>query len=58
MTRNSVGLASLLVVATLGATALFGGMAMPDGIRLPTHWGINGEPDAFAKKLRQVLEAS
>ena len=55
MTRNSVGLASLLVVATLGAAAVIGGMAMPDGIQLPTHWGTNGEPDAFADKWTALL---
>ena len=55
MTRKSVGLAALLVVATLAATAVIGGMAMPDGIRLPTHWGINGEPDAFADKWAALL---
>ena len=55
MTRKSVGLAALLVVATLAATAVIGGMAMPDGIRLPTHWGINGEPDAFADKWVALL---
>ena len=55
MTRNSVGLASLLVVATLAAAAVIGGMAMPDGIQLPTHWGISGEPDAFADKWTALL---
>ena len=55
MTRKSMGLASLLVVATLAAAAVFGGMAMPDAIRLPTHWGINGEPDAFADKWTALL---
>ena len=55
MTRKSLGLASLLVVATLGAAAVIGGMAMPDGIQLPTHWGINGEPDAFADKWTALL---
>ena len=55
MTRKSMGLASLLVVATLAAAAVFGGMAMPDGIRLPTHWGINGEADAFADKWTALL---
>ena len=55
MTRKSMGLASLLVVATLAAAAGFGGVAMPDAIRLPTHWGINGEPDAFADKWTALL---
>ena len=55
MNRNSVGLASLLVVATLGAAAVIGGMAMPDGLQLPTHWGINGEPDSFADKWTALL---
>lgn len=55
MNRNSVGLASLLVVATLGAAAVIGGMAMPDGIQLPIHWGISGEPDRFADKWTALL---
>jgi len=55
MTRNSVGLASLLVVATLAGAAVIGGMAMPDGIQLPIHWGISGEPDSFADKWTALL---
>ncbi len=55
MTRKTVGLASLLVVATLAAAAAIGGTMMPDGIQLPTHWGISGEPDAFADKWTALL---
>ena len=55
MTRKTVGLASLLVVATIAAAAVIGGAMMPDGIQLPIHWGISGEPDSFADKWTALL---
>ena len=55
MTRKSVGIASILIVATMAAAAVVAGSMLPDDIRLPTHWGLNGEPDAFADKWPALL---
>ena len=55
MTRNSVALASVLVVTTIVAAAVVAGAQLPADLRLPTHWGINGEPDAFADKWTALL---
>ena len=55
MTRKTVGLAAILTIVTLTAASIVGGSMMPEGIRLPTHWGINGEPDAFADKWTALM---
>jgi uncharacterized membrane protein len=55
MNRNRVGLFALVVTAALAAVAVAAASMLPDGLRLPTHWGIDGEPDAFADKWVALL---
>jgi len=55
MTRNSVAIASALMVGTMIAVALGVGAIIPDDLRLPTHWGVNGEADAFSGKWPALL---
>jgi len=50
MNRKSVGLASILVVATLAVASIVAALMLPAEMQLPTHWGLSGEPDAFAGK--------
>jgi uncharacterized membrane protein len=55
MTRHSLGLASvLLVLAMVGAAMVVAGR-IPDGVRLPIHWNIDGEPDGFGGKWTALL---
>jgi uncharacterized membrane protein len=55
MTRKTLALASGLVVATMLAVSLGVGSIVPDGVRLPIHWGIDGQPDRFAGKWPALL---
>jgi uncharacterized membrane protein len=50
MNRKTLGLASILVVASMAAAGLIEGWMLPPDARLPIHWGMDGEPDAFAGK--------
>ena len=50
MNRKSVGLASILIVASLAVASTVAGLMLPEAMQLPTHWGLSGEPDAFADK--------
>lgn len=50
MNRNSMGIASVAIVLALAAVALTVGSRLPADLRLPTHWGISGEPDQFSGK--------
>ena len=55
MTRKSVGIASVLIVATMLAAAVVAGTSLPDDVQLPVHWGADGEPDDFAGKWPALL---
>jgi uncharacterized membrane protein len=55
MTRKTVAIASLLVVASIVAAALVAGSMLPATMRLPIHWGITGEADGFAGKWIALL---
>lgn len=55
MTRKIVAAASALVVATMLGTSFLVGASLPDDVRLPIHWGLNGQPDGFAGKWTALL---
>lgn len=55
MNRKTLALASVLVVATLLGVALAVGSSVPPDLRLPIHWGIDGEPDRFSGKWTALL---
>ena len=55
MTRTSMAMAGTLVTLTMIGVALMVGSAVPADLRLPTHWGLNGEPDAFSGKWVALL---
>jgi uncharacterized membrane protein len=55
MTRTIVAAASALVVATMLVTSLLVGASLPQDVRLPIHWGLNGEPDGLAGKWAALL---
>jgi uncharacterized membrane protein len=55
MTRKTVGLASVLTVATMLAAGVAAAGATPDGMQLPIHWDLAGEPDQFADKWVALL---
>ena len=55
MTRNSLGLASLMAVASMLAAAVLVAGPVPGDARLPIHWGLSGEPDQFAGKWVSLL---
>jgi uncharacterized membrane protein len=55
MTRNTLAIASLVVIALMIAAALAIGWSTPAGTMLPTHWGLDGRPDAFSDKWTAVL---
>jgi uncharacterized membrane protein len=55
MNRKSLAIASLLVFATMVAVAAAVGNATPGDLPLPTHWGINGQPDRFSDKWTALL---
>ena len=55
MTRRSLGIASAVVVATLLAVAFAVGSGLDPAVRLPVHWGIDGEADRFAGRWEALL---
>jgi uncharacterized membrane protein len=55
MTRNTLGIASILVILTMLGLSLLVGSTLPDGIRLPIHWNLAGEADGFASKWPALL---
>jgi uncharacterized membrane protein len=55
MTRTNIGLAAVLMVATLAAVSTAVAFGLPDDAQLPVHWGMNGEPDRFAGKWTALL---
>lgn len=50
MTRNSMGLASIVLVLAMASISMVVGRGLADGILLPVHWGLSGEPDGYASK--------
>jgi uncharacterized membrane protein len=50
MNRNTLGIASLLLVAAMAAVSIAVGLQLPDDLRLPIHWDLSGEPDGWADK--------
>lgn len=55
MTRKTVGIASVLVTASMIAAALIAGSMLPETMRLPVHWDLGGEADSFAGKWTALL---
>jgi uncharacterized membrane protein len=55
MTRKVVAIAALMAVASMTAASVAAGLMLPEDLRLPTHWGLSGEPDAFAGKWTALL---
>lgn len=55
MTRKIVAGASALVVVTMLVAALAVGASIPPDVQLPTHWGLDGQPDDFSGKWLALL---
>ena len=55
MTRNTLGIASALLVVTMAASAVMAGMSLPADLRLPIHWDLSGAPDDWADKWVALL---
>lgn len=55
MNRTNLGIASLAMALLLGAAAFWVGSSLPADLQLPTHWGLNGQPDRFSGKWAALL---
>jgi uncharacterized membrane protein len=55
MNRKSLGIASAAMVVVLLAVALAVGSSLPAELRLPTHWGLDGQPNGFSGKWPALL---
>jgi len=55
MTRNSLGILSLLLVSAILAIALWVGSGLPADLRLPMRWNLAGQPTDFASKWLALL---
>lgn len=55
MNRKILAIATILVVATMVGSALLVGSSVPADLLLPTHWGLDGEPDRFSDKWTALL---
>ena len=55
MTRNMLAVASVAVVVLLTAAALVIGSSTPADVMLPTHWGLDGQPDSYSDKWTALL---
>jgi uncharacterized membrane protein len=55
MTRNTLGIASILVILTMLGLSFLVGSGLPDGIPLPIHWNLAGEADGFASEWPALL---
>ena len=55
MTRNALAIASVILVGAMLLVSLAVGSTVPEDLRLPTHWGLNGEPDSYAPKWVALL---
>lgn len=48
-------IASVLVAAIMAAFAVYSAGLAPAGVELPTHWGVNGQPDRTQPALQALL---
>ncbi len=55
MTRKIVGLAAALTFATLAAASLWVALSLPGEVRLPIHWGLDGQADRFSDKWTALM---
>ena len=55
MTRKSLLIASIGTAAALLVLAIVVGTSLPANLPLPTHWGLDGKPDAFSDKWTALL---
>jgi uncharacterized membrane protein len=55
MTRKILAIASALVVATMLVVALAVGSTLPADLPLPTHWGLDGQADAYSDKWTALM---
>lgn len=55
MTRKSLLFASIAIVAAMLLTAWLVGSSLLADLPLPTHWGLDGEPDRFSDKWAALL---
>lgn len=55
MTRKKLVLAALSLVILMLVAAWLVGFSLPAGSRLPTHWGLSGEPNQFSNKWAALL---
>jgi uncharacterized membrane protein len=55
MTRKTLAIASFIAVAAMLAVSLAVGSGLPADLRLPSHWGLDGQPDQFAPKWVALL---
>lgn len=55
MTRKTMALASMLAVTAMLVAAWLVGSTLPADLPLPTHWGLDGEPDRFSDKWTALL---
>lgn len=55
MTRKFLLIASIGTAAALLVLAIVVGTALPTHLPLPTHWGLDGKPDAFSDKWTALL---
>lgn len=55
MTRTTLALASAILVAAMLAAAATVGSSIPADVMLPSHWGLDGKPDAFTDKWSALL---
>ena len=50
MNRNLLGAVSAALVVVMAATSLLAGLSLPADVRVPIHWDLSGQPDAYAGK--------
>ncbi|HYJ30493.1 MAG TPA: SdpI family protein [Allosphingosinicella sp.] len=55
MTRNTLAIASMVVVAAMLMISIAVGNGLPSELRLPSHWGMDGQPDQYAPKWVALL---
>jgi uncharacterized membrane protein len=55
MNRRSMGTASVIVVLALAGVTFAVGSSLPPDLLLPTHFGIDGQPDRFSGKWAALL---
>jgi uncharacterized membrane protein len=55
VTRNTLGLASLLVIGLMAGITLYVGLTVPGDVMLPTHWNLAGEADDYKTKWTALM---